>query len=81
MILDVNFAEDSMDLDADFGEVHIVTKYVGGEDFKTDESLIMKDGVLCVNTVDEIIEDDSRPVTSGAVYGEFSKAVALLKTI
>ena len=53
----------------------------GGVDFETDETLTLENGVLSVNTVDQVIEDDFRPVTSGAVYQEFSKAVALLKTI
>jgi hypothetical protein len=53
----------------------------GNVDFETDETLTLKDGVLSVNTIDQVIEDDKRPVTSGAVYQEFSKAVALLKTI
>lgn len=53
----------------------------GGVDFETDQTLKLEEGILSVNTVDEVIEDDTRPITSGAVYGEFSKAVALLKTI
>ena len=53
----------------------------GGVQFETDETLTMKDGILAVNTADEPVEDDVRPITSGAVYNEFSKAVALLKTI
>lgn len=52
-----------------------------GVNFKPDETLTLKDGVLSVNTVNQIIKDDPRPVTSGAVYEEFSKAVALLNTI
>lgn len=67
--------------------VKAVTEYLqknppsAGVDFETDHTLTLKDGILSVNTVNEIIEDDLRPVTSGAVYEEFSKAVALLKTI
>ena len=53
----------------------------GGVKFETDETLTLKDGILSVNTIDQVIEDDLRPVTSGAVYQEFVKAVALLKTI
>ena len=52
-----------------------------GVNFKPDKTLTLKDGVLSVNTVNQIIKDDPRPVTSGAVYEEFSKAVALLNTI
>lgn len=46
-----------------------------------DNSLIIVNGVLSVNTVNEPIKDETRPITSGAVYDEFSKAVALLRTI
>ncbi len=53
----------------------------GGVDFQTDATLTLKDGILSVNTVNEIIQNAPMPVTSGAVYGEFSKAVALLNTI
>ena len=53
----------------------------GGVQFETDETLTLENGILSVNTIDQVIEDDKRPVTSGAVYQEFSKAVALLKTI
>lgn len=55
--------------------------FTGGVDFETDASLTLENGILSVNTIDQVIEDDVRPVTSGAVYQEFSKAVALLKTI
>lgn len=51
-------------------------------EFEVDEeTLNMNEGVLSVNTTNEVLEDDPRPITSGAVYEEFSKAVALLKTI
>lgn len=61
--------------------VEEVKKEVGGVDFETDETLQLEDGILSVNVIDEVIEDNLQPVTSGAVYNEFSKAVALLKTI
>lgn len=52
------------------------------DDLEVDEeTLLLEDGVLSVNTADVAIKDDTRPITSGAVYEEFSKAVALLKTI
>ena len=53
----------------------------GGVNFEPDETLRLENGVLSVNTIDKVIEDDARPITSGAVYNEFSMAVALLKTI
>ena len=45
------------------------------------ETLTLKDGIVSVNTTNDVTEHDLRPVTSGAVYNEFSKAIALLKTI
>lgn len=53
----------------------------GGMSFTVDETLSFENGVLSVNTTDEPVRDDIRPITSGAVYDEFEKAVALLKTI
>lgn len=53
----------------------------GGTSFETDETLILENGVLRVNTTDEPEKDSTLPITSGAVYDEFEKAVALLKTI
>lgn len=53
----------------------------GGVQFETDDTLTLKNGILSVNTTDQVIEDDTRLITSGAVYNEFSKALALLKTI
>ena len=53
----------------------------GGVVFETDATLKLENGILSVNTIDEVVEDDARPITSGAVYNEFSMAVALLKTI
>lgn len=53
----------------------------GGTSFETDETLILENGVLRVNTTDEPEKDSTLPITSGAVYDEFEKAVALLRTI
>lgn len=53
----------------------------GGVSFDTDETLILENGVLRVNTTDEPEKDSTLPITSGAVYDEFEKAVALLRTI
>ena len=46
-----------------------------------EETLRLEDNTLSVKTADEPIKDDKRPITSNAVYDEFSKAVALLRTI
>lgn len=53
----------------------------GGVDFVTDETLILENGLLRVNTTDSATENDARPITSQGVYNEFSVINALLKTI
>lgn len=53
----------------------------GGVQFETDSTLSLEEGVLSVNTAEEAEENNNLPITSHAVYNEFSKAVALLRTI
>lgn len=54
----------------------------GGFPFDLDENtLAVKDGILRVNTIDRVEQDNTQPITSGAVYTEFGKIVALLETI
>ena len=53
----------------------------GGTEFETDESLILKDGILSVNTADVVEENNTLPVTSAAVYTEVGNINALLATI
>lgn len=53
----------------------------GGVQFETDSTLSLEEGVLSVNTAEEAEESNNLPITSHAVYNEFSKAVALLRTI
>lgn len=53
----------------------------GGLQFETDSTLSLEEGVLSVNTAEEAEENNNLPITSHAVYNEFSKAVALLRTI
>ena len=55
--------------------------FPGGVAIDLDESLKVRDGVLSVNTTDLVEEDNGQPITSGAVYNEFRKALALLNTI
>ena len=51
------------------------------KDHTDPKTMRFEDGVLSVNLADEPIQHDMRPITSNAVYNEFSKAVALLRTI
>lgn len=49
--------------------------------FKTDETLTLKDGVLSVNTTDQMEQDNTLPITSAGVYATVGNIEALLKTI
>ena len=53
----------------------------GGVDFETDNTLILKDGVLSVNTTDQMEQDNTLPITSAGVYATVGNIDALLKTI
>lgn len=52
-----------------------------GTIFTPDETLILQDGVLSVNTADVVEADNSLPVTSAAVQATVGNIDALLKTI
>lgn len=59
-----------------------VPEHSGGNvDFRTDETLILKDGVLSVNTTDSIEQDNTLPITSAGVFATVGNIEALLKTI
>lgn len=53
----------------------------GGVDFVTDETLILENGLLRVNTTDEVEQDNTRPITSAGVYTTVGNIETLLKTI
>lgn len=52
-----------------------------GVDFETDKTLILKDGILSVNTADVVEEDNTLPVTSAAVHVVVGNVGAILDTI
>ena len=52
-----------------------------GVQFETDATLTLKDGVLSVNTTDQMEQDNTRPITSAGVYATVGNIEALLKTI
>lgn len=54
---------------------------MGGVDFETDATLTLKDGVLSVNTTNEMERDNTLPITSAGVYTTVGNIEALLKTI
>lgn len=53
----------------------------GNVDFKTDETLTLKDGILSVNTTDLMEQDNTLPITSAGVFATVGNIEALLKTI
>ena len=48
---------------------------------KVGENLKINNGVLSVDTVNDIVQDNTKPVTSGAVYTEVGNIEVLLKNI
>lgn len=64
-----------------------VSKYLdehpieAGVDFKTDPTLKLEDGVLSVNTTNDMEQDNTLPITSAGVYAAVGNIEALLKTI
>lgn len=52
-----------------------------GVQFETDNTLILHDGVLSVNTTDQMEQDNTLPMTSAGVYAAVGNIEALLKTI
>lgn len=52
-----------------------------GTPFETDETLILKDGVLRVNTTNEAEQDNTLPITSAGVHTQLGNIEVLLKTI
>ena len=63
------------------GTLHIHTSTGSGIDFKIDETLTLKDGVLSVNTTDLMERDNTLPITSAGVYATVGNIEALLNTI
>ena len=53
----------------------------GGVKFQTDETLILKDGVLSVNATNQMEQDNTLPITSAGVFATVGNIEALLKTI
>lgn len=51
------------------------------QQFETDETLTLKDGILSVNTTDQMEQDNTLPMTSAGVYATVGNIEALLKTI
>ncbi|BCI60652.1 hypothetical protein [Solibaculum mannosilyticum] len=52
-----------------------------GPGYKIGDGLILQGGVLSVDTINEVEEDNTKPVTSGAVYMQLGNVEALLANI
>ena len=53
----------------------------GGVDFETDFTLKLENGVLSVNTTDQMEQDNTLPITSAGVFATVGNIEALLQTI
>ena len=53
----------------------------GGVAFEVGESLKLEDGVLSVNTTNNMEQDNTLPITSAGVFATVGNIEALLKTI
>lgn len=53
----------------------------GGVDFKTDATLELKNGILSVNTTNDMEKDNMLPITSSGMYSVVGNIEALLKTV
>ena len=53
----------------------------GNVDFQTDETLKLENGILSVNTTNNMEQDNTLPITSAGVFATVGDIEALLKTI
>ena len=64
------------------GDIKIVIPDSDGNvDFQVDETLSLKDGILSVNTTNDMEQDNTLPITSAGVFATVGNIEALLKTI
>lgn len=65
------------------GNIGAKTINIGGGSagFLTDETLTLKDGVLSVNTTNNMEQDNTLPITSAAVYTAVGNIEVRLSTI
>lgn len=78
----VNFGESLAPFEVSFAEAFIVSGGGGGESsFTTDETLTLENGVLSVNTADDVEQDNTLPITSAAVHTTVGNIEVLLATI
>lgn len=58
-----------------------VEKYLDENPTQTDETLKMENGILSVNTTNQMEQDNTLPITSAGVYATVGNIEVLLKTI
>lgn len=64
------------------GNVEITTPDSGGNvDFQIGETLKLENGILSVNTTNDMEKDNTLPITSAGVFATVGNIEALLKTI
>ena len=73
--------DDNISEDENYDILVKLIEDVKGLQFETDETLILKDGVLSVNTTDTVAEDNTLPITSAAVAVTVGNIEVLLETI
>lgn len=73
--------DDNISEDENYDILVKLIEDVKGLQFETDETLILKDGVLSVNTTDTVAEDNTLPITSAAVAVTVGNIEVLLNTI
>lgn len=71
--LDVRLENDS-EISVDVAEI----TQTGGQSFKIGDSLKLENNVLSVDTADSVEKDNTKPVTSAAVYTAIGNIEALL---
>lgn len=52
-----------------------------GVQFETDETLVLENGILSVNTTNDMEQDNTLPITSAGVFATVGNIEVLLKTI
>lgn len=62
-------------------EEYLEENPIDGVSFETDHTLTLKDGILSVNTTDQMEQDNTLPITSAGVFATVGNIEALLKTI
>lgn len=56
-------------------------EFDGSVEFQTDETLTLENGILSVNTTNDMEQDNTLPITSAGVFATVGNIEALLKTI